>query len=115
MRVAEDPKRKDPRVAAAKAEPAPKPSASKVDSIIERILSSPIHKPFDLLGIPAEGADGHDIRKAYRRIALLIHPDKNPGMEAQCQEALIKLQQGREQAENELQRLDASSNEPKNG
>lgn len=89
------------------AKPAATPvSAERVIGIIERILSIPVERPFELLGISAEGANGHDIRKAYRRIALLIHPDKNPGSEARCQEALIKLQQGRVQAETDLQQVD---------
>jgi len=88
-----------------------KPAAARVSServmgIIERILSIPGERPFELLGIAEEGANGHDIRKAYRRIALLIHPDKNPGFEVRCQEALVKLQQGRVQAETDLQHLD---------
>lgn len=88
-----------------------KPAAARVSServmgIIERILSIPVERPFELLGIAEEGANGHDIRKAYRRIALLIHPDKNPGFEVRCQEALVKLQQGRVQAETDLQHLD---------
>lgn len=98
-----------------KTTPTPKLSVEKVYANLNRILVCPVDRPFEMLGIVEKGSNGHDIRKAYRRIALLIHPDKNPGMEAQCQEALIKLQQGREQAENELQRLDAGSNEPKNG
>mmetsp|Transcript_36208 Transcript_36208/g.54644 ORF Transcript_36208/g.54644 Transcript_36208/m.54644 type:complete len:140 (-) Transcript_36208:65-484(-) len=63
-----------------------------------------------MLGLTvAASVEGHDIRKAYRRLALLIHPDKNPGLEAECQEALIRLQQGRVQAETDLQRLDTSA------
>lgn len=85
----------------------PKPSLDKVLAIITRIESTPVENPFEILGIVSDSATGHDIRKAYRRIALLIHPDKNPGWETKCQEALIKLQQGREQAEAELQRRGA--------
>lgn len=80
---------------------------AKAQAVLDGILAMSLANPFKILGISEEGAQGHDIRKAYRRIALLIHPDKNPGLEAKCQEALIKLQQGRELAENELQRLDA--------
>jgi len=93
----------------------PKPSLDKVLAIISRIESTPVELPFEILGIGADNSSGHDIRKAYRRIALLIHPDKNPGWETKCQEALIKLQQGREQAEAELQRRGAYSDGPKVG
>lgn len=92
-----------------KSDAPPKASHDKVEAIVKRILATAVEQPFELLGISEEGAQGHDIRKAYRRIALLIHPDKNPGFEARCQEALIKLQLGREQAETELQRLDAAN------
>mmetsp|Transcript_158900 Transcript_158900/g.509653 ORF Transcript_158900/g.509653 Transcript_158900/m.509653 type:complete len:432 (+) Transcript_158900:203-1498(+) len=74
---------------------------------VERILALPVERPFEMLGLPQQGAQGHDIRKAYRRLALLIHPDKNPGLESRCQEALIRLQAGREQAEADLQRMDS--------
>jgi len=76
-------------------------------ALVQRILATPVEKPFEMLGIPEDATEGHDIRKAYRGIALRIHPDKNPGIEVKCQEALIKLQAGREQAETELQRRSA--------
>mmetsp|Transcript_29062 Transcript_29062/g.66843 ORF Transcript_29062/g.66843 Transcript_29062/m.66843 type:complete len:370 (+) Transcript_29062:176-1285(+) len=79
----------------------------KVLATVERILSISSDRPFEILGIQVDASQGHDIRKAYRKIALLIHPDKNPGIEAKCKEALIKLQQGREQAESDLQMLEA--------
>jgi len=79
---------------------------AKTLAVLERLLSVPLERPFEILGIAAEGVQGHDIRKAYRRLALIIHPDKNPGLEAKCQEALVKLQQGREQAETDLQRME---------
>mmetsp|Transcript_9785 Transcript_9785/g.25690 ORF Transcript_9785/g.25690 Transcript_9785/m.25690 type:complete len:447 (-) Transcript_9785:116-1456(-) len=75
-------------------------------ALVERIHSVPLERPFEVLGLTEGGATGHDIRKAYRGIALIIHPDKNPGLEARCQEALIKLQQAREQAETEFQKKD---------
>jgi len=98
----------DPRDTAAKPDTRGPVSAERVTAIIDRILSISVERPFELLGITSVGATGHDIRKAYRRIALLIHPDKNPGSEARCQEALIKLQLGRVQAESDLQSLDSS-------
>mmetsp|Transcript_63247 Transcript_63247/g.142526 ORF Transcript_63247/g.142526 Transcript_63247/m.142526 type:complete len:428 (-) Transcript_63247:74-1357(-) len=91
------------------ADVAPRVVSEKTLAVLERVLNTPIERPFELLGIVRESSDGHDIRKAYRRVALLIHPDKNPGMEARCQEALVKLQQGREQAESDLQRLDTAA------
>lgn len=80
-----------------------KVTPERVATIISRILRISVERPFDLLGISEDGVNGHDIRKAYRRLALLIHPDKNPGSEVQCGEALAKLQQAREQAESDLQ------------
>lgn len=86
--------------------PVAQPSSTQVLTTVQRINAAPLERPFDVLGIPVEQADGHAIRKAYRKIALIIHPDKNPGIEKECQEALIKLQQAREQAETDLQRMD---------
>lgn len=88
--------------AAAAAPVVSRAKVERIQGIVDRLLSLPADKPFQILGIAEEGASGHDIRTAYRRLALLIHPDKNPGMEVNCQEALIKLQQGREQAETQL-------------
>lgn len=88
---------------AAKLAPAaPKAPSEKVLSTISRILTVPLERPFELLGLKAD-CKASEIRTAYRKIALLIHPDKNPGFEIKCKEALIKLQQGREQAESDLQ------------
>jgi hypothetical protein len=100
--------------AAAKAPAAPTKTSvaaevirAKALATVERILAAPLDRPFQVLGISADGADGQKIRQAYRRIALIIHPDKNIGIEKQCQEALIKLQSSREQAEVENQRADS--------
>jgi hypothetical protein len=78
---------------------------------VERILTLPLEQPFEILGLVEEGVTGQDIRSAYRRIALLVHPDKNPGIEGRCQEALVRLQQTREQAETELQKKSAGVTE----
>lgn len=85
---------------------------AKTLAVLERLLSVPLERPFEILGLTREGVQGMDIRKAYRRLALIIHPDKNPGLEAKCQEALVKLQQGREQAETDLQRMDLPRQDP---
>lgn len=77
-----------------------------VERTVQKILNTPPDRPFEMLGIAEDGAKALDIRKAYRRLALIIHPDKNPGLVAKCQEALIKLQAGREQAESDLERLE---------
>lgn len=86
--------------------------SQKVLAIVDKILSIPVGRPFEMLGLDEATCNGHDIRKAYRKLALLIHPDKNPGFESKCQEALIKLQQGREQAESQP-RPDSSQDKSK--
>lgn len=37
----------------------------------------PLRHHFETLGL-AEGAELAEVRKAYRRLALIYHPDKNP-------------------------------------
>lgn len=77
---------------------------------VENILAASSDKPFAVLDIPAD-SDGAAIRKAYRKLALIIHPDKNPGAEDKCQEALVKLQQAREQAEAQQQKTESDKSE----
>eukprot|EP00929_Paragymnodinium_shiwhaense_P119364 TRINITY_DN91255_c0_g1_i1.p1 TRINITY_DN91255_c0_g1~~TRINITY_DN91255_c0_g1_i1.p1 ORF type:complete len:429 (+),score=130.40 TRINITY_DN91255_c0_g1_i1:152-1438(+) len=100
---------------AAKAPVAPAELQRRSMAALERLDRVPIDRPFELLGVTEAEVDadgGAVIRSAYRRIALLIHPDKNPGLEAQCADALVKLQMAREQAENEMQRKAAKKKEP---
>merc|ERR1712159_70665 len=50
----------------------------------------------------ATAPKGPDIRQAYRRIALMIHPDKNPGNDERCKEALVRVQEARATLEKVL-------------
>lgn len=36
--------------------------------------------PYEILGIPI-GASNSEIKKAYRRLSLILHPDKDTGNE----------------------------------
>ena len=44
--------------------------------------------PWELIGVP-EGSEHAVIRKAYRKLSLIYHPDKNPDPEAQ--EYFVKI------------------------
>ncbi|CAJ1396501.1 unnamed protein product [Effrenium voratum] len=48
---------------------------------VERILGTEVSRPFQVLGLPTLGATSYAVRTAFRRLALLVHPDKNPGDE----------------------------------
>lgn len=92
-----------PESAPALKQPAPvdgelPPISPQVTAEVDRILSVAKSKPLEVLGLAA-GATGYAIRSAFRRLALLIHPDKNPGYEERCKEALVKAQEAREAAE----------------
>ncbi|CAJ1329146.1 unnamed protein product, partial [Effrenium voratum] len=56
-----------------------------------------------VLGLPTLGATSYAVRTAFRRLALLVHPDKNPGDEERCNKALLRAQSARESALNLLQ------------
>ena len=45
---------------------------------------------YDILGVAKE-ANHDDIKKAYRKLALALHPDKNPGDE-KAAENFMQLQ-----------------------
>ena len=42
-----------------------------------RMLQNEVFEPFSILGLQA-GATDADIKKAYRKLSILYHPDKNP-------------------------------------
>eukprot|EP00747_Dinoflagellata_sp_TGD_P179891 gnl/TRDRNA2_/TRDRNA2_31455_c0_seq1.p1 gnl/TRDRNA2_/TRDRNA2_31455_c0~~gnl/TRDRNA2_/TRDRNA2_31455_c0_seq1.p1 ORF type:complete len:419 (+),score=81.76 gnl/TRDRNA2_/TRDRNA2_31455_c0_seq1:114-1370(+) len=73
--------------------------AAKVKAEVERILAAPATRPYLVLGLGPR-AEGYAVRSAFRRIALLVHPDKNPGYEASCKQALVKAQEAREAVES---------------
>lgn len=42
------------------------------------MVSRPLENPYDVLGVPRD-ADGDAIKRAYRKLAMEYHPDRNPG------------------------------------
>ncbi|PAP78186.1 J domain-containing protein [Rubrivirga marina] len=54
-----------------------------------------IRSPFDVLGL-TEVATPEEVRKAYRRLALRYHPDRNPG-DAAAAEAFLEVKEAFEQ------------------
>lgn len=47
------------------------------DAAITHMLQNKDNDPYSVLGVPSDASDD-DIRKQYRKLAMLIHPDKNP-------------------------------------
>lgn len=41
------------------------------------MVQNKVFEPFSILGLQA-GATDADIKKAYRKLSILYHPDKNP-------------------------------------
>ncbi|CAK9053727.1 unnamed protein product [Durusdinium trenchii] len=85
-------------VAQEAAEAASAPTPARGTAEVVRILGSDKTKPFQVLGLPTVGATSYAVRTAFRRLALLVHPDKNPGEEERCHQALLRAQQAREAA-----------------
>lgn len=105
-------KQRDAKEAQRKLDTSREAAREKMLQLVTRINSTPLEKPFDILGMAADQEKKpQEIRKAYRRIALLVHPDKNPGNEDACKDALQKLQQARERAETDLQRSEFKGND----
>lgn len=50
---------------------------------------------YDVLGVPRDVPDS-DLRKAYRRLALRHHPDKNPDDVEECTRVFNSIQQAYE-------------------
>ncbi|CAE8609794.1 unnamed protein product, partial [Polarella glacialis] len=88
------------KASAATVEPseAAKSSLRRVKEEVDRILAIPASRPFEVLGLK-DFASGYAVRSAFRRLALLVHPDKNPGYEERCKEALVRASEAREVAE----------------
>lgn len=73
-------------------------AAEKVRAEVARVLGVAPGQHLEVLGLE-KAADAHAVRRAHRRLLLLIHPDKNPGYEDDCKEALVRAQEAREALE----------------
>ena len=54
---------------------------------------------YEVLGV-AQGATGEEIKKAYRKLAIVHHPDKNPGDE-EAAERFKEIQEAHETLSDE--------------
>ncbi|RHZ88129.1 hypothetical protein Glove_26g110 [Diversispora epigaea] len=73
------------------------------DQEVERILSSFRLNPFDILDLSPINCTEKDIKNAYRRKSLLIHPDKTK--HPQAEEAFSLLKKAETELSNEKTRL----------
>ncbi|CAE7253622.1 SLU7, partial [Symbiodinium natans] len=74
------------------------PNSARCAAELARILATGPKKPFEVLGLSPSNATCYAVRNAFRRLALLVHPDKNPGDEERCHRALLRAQGAREAA-----------------
>eukprot|EP00439_Symbiodinium_sp_Y106_P065906 s2442_g10.t1 len=77
------------------------PGSERCAAELARILATEAKKPFEVLGLAPANASSYAVRNAFRRLALLVHPDKNPGDEEfgeRCHRALLRAQGAREAA-----------------
>ena len=62
--------------------------------------------PYEILGIPPNSSEA-DIKKAYRKLAILYHPDKQQGTEIQqANEIFIKVTQAYDILTDPVKRYD---------
>jgi hypothetical protein len=64
-----------------------------------------MRSPYEVLGLP-DGASAHDVRKAYRKLALRYHPDRNS--EPGAGEAFIRITQAYDEIMEKRKPLEAN-------
>lgn len=57
---------------------------------IERLAAQTEQNPYDILGIP-HSADLAEAKKAYKKVSLKWHPDRNPGCGTECDDKMSDI------------------------
>lgn len=52
-----------------------------MDKAVESVLGAPDY--YSLFAVSRDSIDGEELRRSYRKLALLVHPDKNSGVNAE--------------------------------